>query len=81
MMIGNIQRFSIAEMTSNDNGKTSGSGTMGILVTMAGIIGFLYGTFFAHAILMTAIEMTALGATLLGVRKWKNQTTNEPDSN
>ena len=42
--IGNIQKFSFAEMTSNSSGKTSGSGTAGLYIVFIGGITFLMGS-------------------------------------
>lgn len=71
-----INKFSFAQMCSNNDGKTSGSGTMGILTMSAGLIGFLTGTaeYFAHAhgdIMTQSIVVLSIGAGLLGYRKSK----------
>lgn len=79
-MIGDIKKFSIAEMTSNDNGKTSGSGTMGILTIIGGLFAFLYATFFASALINSGITVIGIGAALLGVRKISKNQTDESDS-
>ena len=36
-----INKFSFAQLTSNSDGKTSGSGTMGILICTIGCLTFL----------------------------------------
>jgi hypothetical protein len=65
-------------MCSNADGKTSGSGTMGILTVCAGVLGFLYGaidySFMAKdgTIMSQAIIVITIGAGLLGVRKMKD---------
>ncbi len=70
-----IDRFSIAQMTSNSTGKTSGSGTMGILICTIGCLTFLLGCidkmFINHDIdiLTQTIVFTSIGAALLGYRK------------
>ena len=73
-------RFSFAQMTSNDSGKTSASGTMGSLIVFVGCVSFLLGAidriFFSHSIdIMTqTIVFTGIGAGLLGLKKWKAET-------
>lgn len=70
-----IERFSFAQMTSNSNGKTSGSGTMGIMICAVGCITFLLGSIdkmFINNdidILTQTIIFTGIGAALLGYRK------------
>jgi len=39
----NLNKFSFAQMTSNSDGKTSASGTMGVLVCTIGTLCFLIG--------------------------------------
>jgi hypothetical protein len=64
-------------MTSNGDGKTSASGTMGVLIVVVGCLSFLLGAidriFFSHSIdIMTqTIVFTGIGAGLLGLKKWK----------
>ena len=76
--MADINKFSFAQMTSNSDGKTSGSGTMGIIVCMAGVLGFIYGTidysFMSKdsAIMSQSIIVITLGAGLLGYRKSKD---------
>jgi hypothetical protein len=73
----NGNRFSFAQMTSNGDGKTSGSGAMGVLIVVIGCLTFLLGAldriFFSHSIdIMTqTIVFTGIGAGLLGLKKWK----------
>lgn len=77
MSIYNGNRFSFAQMTSNGDGKTSASGTMGVLIVVVGCLSFLLGAvdriFFSHSIdIMTqTIVFTGIGAGLLGLKKWK----------
>lgn len=42
-MMKNNMNFSFGQMTSNTDGKTSGSGSMGIYITLIGGICFLLG--------------------------------------
>lgn len=57
-------------MTSNSDGKTSASGTMGVLICTIGSISFLYGSFVKDGdILLQAVVFTGIGAGLLGYRK------------
>jgi len=75
--IANIEKFSWAQMTSNTNGKTSGSGSMGVLIVIAGTFGFLLGIIdkvFVNKdieIITQTIVFTSIGAGLLGLRKYK----------
>jgi hypothetical protein len=77
-MKNDINKFSIAQMTSNDSGKTSGSGTMGILICTIGCLSFLLGVldkiFFTNDIdiMSQTIIFTGIGASLLAVRKVKD---------
>lgn len=65
-----INRFSFAQMTSNSDGKTSASGTMGVLICTVGSISFLYGSLIKdNEILLQAVVFTGIGAGLLGYRK------------
>lgn len=78
--IGNIQKFSFAEMTSNSSGKTSGSGTAGLYIVFIGGITFLMGCvdkMFLNKdidVITQSIVFVGIGATLLGYRKSKDQT-------
>jgi hypothetical protein len=71
----NIKNFSFAELCNNSSGKTSGSGTIGVLICTIGCFTFLIGCvdkiFFSQDvdILVQTIIFTGIGATLLGVRK------------
>ena len=75
-----IDRFSFAQMTSNSDGKTSGSGTMGVLICTIGCITFFLGCIdkmFINKdvdILTQTIIFTGIGAALLGYRKSMNQS-------
>lgn len=70
-----LDKFSFAQMTSNSDGKTSGSGTMGVLICTVGSLCFLLGCvdkmFIGKDIdiLNQAIVFTLIGAGLLGYRK------------
>lgn len=65
-----INRFSFAQMTSNSDGKTSASGTMGVLICTIGSICFLYGSLIKDSdILLQSVVFTGIGAGLLGYRK------------
>ena len=77
-------RFSFGELTSNDTGKTSASGTIGCLICFAGVICFLWGGFTKQSELINqAIAYTAIGTGLLGYRKGKeteHSISIQPDS-
>jgi len=67
-----INKFSFGQLTSNQDGKTSGSGTAGILICFIGAICFFYGCIRNNTVIMTsALTMTTIGAGLLGYRKAK----------
>jgi len=73
--VTDINKFSFAQMTSNADGKTSASGTMGIFIILIGGITFLGGAVAmifkstASDILVQSIAMVYAGALLLGYRK------------
>jgi len=73
-----VNKFSFSQMTSNESGKTSASGTMGILITIVGCIGFLMGCadkmFLSKTvdILTQSIFIVTIGVGLLGYRKSKD---------
>lgn len=72
-----INKFSFSQMTSNTSGKTSGSGTMGLLICVVGSLCFLLGCIdklFINKdadIVMQSIVFVGIGAALLGYRKSK----------
>ena len=76
--IGNINKFSFPQMTSNKDGKTSGSGTMGVLICTVGTLCFLLGAldtaFITNStdIMLQSIIFVGIGAALLGYRKGKD---------
>ena len=77
-MAKDIKKFSFAEMTSNDDGKTSGSGTVGIVISFIGGFCFLLGSidkmFLSGTvdILTQSIIVIGIGVGLLGYRKGKS---------
>lgn len=70
----NINKFSFAQLTSNNDGKTSGSGTMGVLVCTIGTLCFLLGCIdkmFINKdidVITQSIILVGIGAALLGHR-------------
>ena len=77
MKKANLDRFSFAQMTSNSDGKTSGSGTMGVLTMTVGLLTFLIGTIHFivvkdSTIMMQSIAIIGIGTGLLGYRKSKD---------
>lgn len=73
-----MERFSFAQMTSNSNGKTSGSGSMGVLIATVGTFCFLLGCidkmFLSKSaeIITQSIIFVGIGVGLLGYRKSKD---------
>ena len=87
-MLSNIKKFSIKEMFNNDNGKTSGSGTVGLCLAGAGILGVLaciwgYLNEVAYTIEMMKqlVIVIIMAGALMGWRKHcekeKTKTDNE----
>lgn len=77
MAKNDINKFSWAQMTSNTGGKTSASGTSGVLCVGVGLLGFLAGVvdhfaFKNDDIMTQSILLITLGAGLLGYRKSKD---------
>jgi len=74
----NISKFSFGELTSNSNGKTSGSGTAGLYIVFIGGVCFLLGCidkmFLDKSvdIITQSIILIGIGAGLLGYRKSKD---------
>jgi len=83
--VKDINKFSFAQMTSNADGKTSASGTMGIFIILTGGITFFLGSlgmiFKAtdSNILIQSIAMVYAGALLLGYRKSKDTAVEEEE--
>ena len=75
-----MNKFSFAQMTSNSDGKTSGSGTSGIYLVfvggVVGILGAISGLFMnspgAATVLLYSTGIITTGAALLGYRKSKD---------
>ena len=73
-----INKFSFAQMTSNSDGKTSSTGTMGVLICIVGTICFLLGCLDKMYlnkdidIITQSIIFVGIGAALLGYRKSKS---------
>ena len=84
-MIGNLKKFSFAEMTSNNNGKTSVTSTAGAYIILIGGLGFILGCvdkmFLGNTvdIINQSIMLVTIGAGLLGIKNitgGKNQFLN-----
>lgn len=82
-MIGNLQKFSLAEMTSNNNGKTSATSTSGVYIIFIGGLSFLLGVidkmFLDKTIdiINQSVMFTTIGAALLGVKNVVGGKTTE----
>lgn len=83
-MNANINKFSLAQMTSNNDGKTSASGTMGSLTIITGLLGFLVGVvdYFIDGkgdIMTQSLLVITIGCGLLGFRKSKDVPVKDDD--
>lgn len=71
----NPSKFSWGELFSNENGKTSGSGFVGVIVSLVGTLCFFLGCidkmWISNSIdiITQSIVLVGIGTTLLGVRK------------
>lgn len=71
----NISKFSWGELFSNNDGKTSGSAFVGIIICVTGTLCFFLGCidkmFIGKSIdiINQSIMFVTIGATLLGLRK------------
>ena len=74
-LIADVNKFSLAQMLSNTDGKTSASGAMGVFICLVGGITFLIGSMALifkgtdSDILVQSISLVYAGALLLGYRK------------
>ena len=81
-----MEKFSFGQLTSNSDGKTSGSGTAGLYIVFIGGICFLLGCidkmFLGDSvdIITQSIIFVTIGATLLGYRKSKDSGITEIES-
>ena len=80
--IADIRKFSFAEMTSNNNGKTSATSTSGVYIIFIGGLSFFMGVldtiFFNKTldIINQAVLFTTIGAALLGVKNVVGKSQN-----
>ena len=71
----NISKFNWAELFSNNDGKTSGSAFVGVIICLVGTLCFFMGCIdkmFLNGnadIINQSIMFVTIGVTLLGVRK------------
>lgn len=85
--IADIKKFSFGEMTSNSDGKTSSSGTMGVLIISVGTLCFLLGSIdkiFINKdvdIITQSIIFVGMGVALLGYRKSKDNPQSSSEDN
>lgn len=72
--IGDIKKFSLGEMTSNNDGKTSATSSAGVYIIFIGGLCFLLGCidkmFLDKSldIINQSVMFTTIGAALLGVK-------------
>jgi hypothetical protein len=85
-MLSNISKFSWPELFSNDNGKTSGTAFVGIIICLVGSLCFLLGCIDKMwvskdiDIITQSIVFVGIGAALMGVRKVVGQKSNDSTS-
>jgi hypothetical protein len=85
-MISDVSKFSWAELFSNDNGKTSGTGFCGVVICVVGTICFFLGCidkmWITHTIdvITQSIVFVGIGATLMGFRKVANNKAAETEA-
>jgi hypothetical protein len=73
-----LNKFSFAQMTSNSDGKTSASGTMGVFLCLISGICFTIGAITKNdTTLLNSVVLAGIGAGLLGYRKSKSQDLQE----
>ena len=73
----NINKFSFGQLTSNSDGKTSGSGTAGLFIVAIGGLCFIFGCVVKYLnnsidIVTPSSFIIGIGASLLGYRKSKD---------
>lgn len=72
-----INKFSVSQMCSNNDGKTSMTGTMGGLCVIVGCLCFLLGVIDkiwitkTTDVMLQSLGLVTLGSAMLGVRKAK----------
>jgi hypothetical protein len=73
----NINKFSFGQLTSNSDGKTSGSGTAGLFIVAIGGLCFIFGCIIKYMnnsvdLVTPSSFIIGIGASLLGYRKSKD---------
>jgi len=69
-MLGDVSRFSWSQAFSNQDGKTSITAPAGAFITFLGGVVFTYASFTRNLpIVMQAVIVLGIGASLLGVNK------------
>lgn len=74
-MISNVSKFSFHEIFSNNDGKSSGTAFVGVIVSLVGTLCFFLGCidkmWITHTVdvITQSIVLVGIGAALLGVRK------------
>ncbi len=82
-----INKFSFGQLTSNSDGKTSGSGTAGLYIVFIGGMCFFLGCidkmWITHTVdvITQSIILVGIGVGLLGYRKSKEAVINNNNSN
>jgi hypothetical protein len=76
MKIGDIQKWSFGEMTSNPDGKTSVTSTSGFIIVIVGCLSFLMGVIDkmfidkSMDVINQAVAFTMIGAALIGYKNY-----------
>lgn len=81
-----INKFSLSQMTSNSDGKTSSTGTMGCLTIGVGLLAFLVGVLDSILwtkttnVMLQSLALIGAGHTMLMYRKSKDAKVIKPET-
>ena len=72
-MLGDVSTFSLAQCSSDPNGKSSFMPILGVITILSGVVMFIFHGIIKNLSLVEQdVIMVGVGSTLLGVRKWMN---------